>query len=143
MAVQKCRECGKDVSSEAEKCPHCGAPTMRALSFRKIATLTILGLIIYLMVYYDATISGAFMEGFNKGWRGEETGASVTSYNEALSSLPEVVEPESPPLELQSFRCEKLRDYAYVRGEVKNVSTRKLENVLAVGRIPYERRRAC
>lgn len=62
--------------------------------------------------------------------RDEETGAGVTSYNEALS---EAVEPESSPLELQSFRCEKLRDYAYVRGEVKNVSTSKLENVLAVG----------
>ena len=27
MAMIKCKECGKDISSLAEKCPHCGAPT--------------------------------------------------------------------------------------------------------------------
>ena len=26
MALVKCRECGKDVSTEASACPHCGAP---------------------------------------------------------------------------------------------------------------------
>ena len=25
MALMKCRECGKDVSTEAESCPSCGA----------------------------------------------------------------------------------------------------------------------
>lgn len=25
MAIQTCRECGEDVSTEAESCPHCGA----------------------------------------------------------------------------------------------------------------------
>lgn len=25
MALEKCRECGKEVSSEARSCPHCGA----------------------------------------------------------------------------------------------------------------------
>lgn len=27
MAMIKCKECGKEISSLAEKCPHCGAPT--------------------------------------------------------------------------------------------------------------------
>jgi ribosomal protein L37E len=27
VALIKCRECGKDVSTEAATCPHCGAPT--------------------------------------------------------------------------------------------------------------------
>jgi DNA-directed RNA polymerase subunit RPC12/RpoP len=26
MALMKCSECGKDVSSKAAACPHCGAP---------------------------------------------------------------------------------------------------------------------
>jgi hypothetical protein len=26
MAIRACRECGKDVSTEAVNCPHCGAP---------------------------------------------------------------------------------------------------------------------
>jgi hypothetical protein len=25
MALKKCKECGKDVSTQADKCPHCGA----------------------------------------------------------------------------------------------------------------------
>lgn len=27
MALTKCIECGKEVSSYADNCPHCGAPT--------------------------------------------------------------------------------------------------------------------
>lgn len=27
MALKKCKECGNDVSSKADKCPNCGAPT--------------------------------------------------------------------------------------------------------------------
>lgn len=27
MALIKCKECGKDISSLSDKCPHCGAPT--------------------------------------------------------------------------------------------------------------------
>ncbi|MGJ7529824.1 zinc ribbon domain-containing protein [Variovorax sp. GB1P17] len=30
MALQKCHECGGDVSSEATRCPHCGAPVAKA-----------------------------------------------------------------------------------------------------------------
>lgn len=29
MAIVKCRECRKDVSSEAANCPHCGAPVKK------------------------------------------------------------------------------------------------------------------
>ena len=27
MALQKCEECAKDISSKADVCPHCGCPT--------------------------------------------------------------------------------------------------------------------
>jgi hypothetical protein len=26
MAMSKCKECGKEISTKADKCPHCGAP---------------------------------------------------------------------------------------------------------------------
>ncbi|MEN6375571.1 MAG: zinc-ribbon domain-containing protein [Smithella sp.] len=26
MALKKCKDCGKEVSDQAGKCPHCGAP---------------------------------------------------------------------------------------------------------------------
>ena len=29
MAMMKCKECGKDVSSKADKCPHCGIPIQK------------------------------------------------------------------------------------------------------------------
>jgi len=32
MALEKCPECGKEISSNAESCPHCGAPTLNAKS---------------------------------------------------------------------------------------------------------------
>ena len=41
--------------------------------------------------------------------------------------------PEPPPLEVLSWRCDNEHGYIHVRGEVRNVSSRKLENVVAVG----------
>lgn len=31
MAMIKCRECGREISSEAERCPQCGCPTQKAM----------------------------------------------------------------------------------------------------------------
>lgn len=48
MALKKCKECGKDVSTEAQKCPNCGAPVKRSRSFgcfTLISILFLLGLI--------------------------------------------------------------------------------------------------
>lgn len=28
MALHTCHECGKSISSQAERCPHCGAPVL-------------------------------------------------------------------------------------------------------------------
>lgn len=41
MAIKQCRECDKDVSSEAKLCPHCGAPTKKRVGFWKV-TLSVL-----------------------------------------------------------------------------------------------------
>lgn len=32
MALTKCKECGQDVSSVADKCPGCGAPVDKGLA---------------------------------------------------------------------------------------------------------------
>lgn len=34
MALIKCRECTKEVSSKADKCPHCGVAVARSLDQR-------------------------------------------------------------------------------------------------------------
>lgn len=43
MALIKCRECGKDISTEAKACPHCGAkpPYRPSLAFILIAGLLV------------------------------------------------------------------------------------------------------
>ena len=32
MALKKCKECGKEVSSKAKNCPNCGAPIKKHIS---------------------------------------------------------------------------------------------------------------
>ncbi len=61
-----------------------------------------------------------------------ETNASSSSSSGSDNSYSAPVA-QTPPLEVQSWRCIKEHGYAFIRGEVKNVSDRKLENVVAVG----------
>ena len=45
MALIKCTECGKEISSKAKTCPHCGAPLVKEK--KKGSCLTkILGMVI-------------------------------------------------------------------------------------------------
>jgi hypothetical protein len=39
----------------------------------------------------------------------------------------------SPPLEVISWKCDKEYSYVFVRGEVKNISSQSIKNVMAVG----------
>lgn len=48
MALTKCKECGKEVSKKAEKCPHCGAPAKKKT---KWTTWVIAGLFAWAMFY--------------------------------------------------------------------------------------------
>lgn len=48
MSLKKCKECGQQISSEAEKCPHCGKPQSRSGAIiGGIVFLAIVVLIIY------------------------------------------------------------------------------------------------
>lgn len=42
MALKKCKECGKEVSTKAKECPNCGAPVK---SSRAVGCLTIIAII--------------------------------------------------------------------------------------------------
>jgi hypothetical protein len=53
MALIKCRECGKEVSTEADKCPNCGARPKRKLGCLATGGLIFLGLVV---------LSGVFRE---------------------------------------------------------------------------------
>lgn len=51
MTIKNCKECGKEVSSKAEKCPHCGAPAARKTS--KGVWILLLLVVIFLASYFN------------------------------------------------------------------------------------------
>lgn len=48
MALKKCRECGKEVSTKAAKCPNCGAPVKKASSLIN-SLVTILFVVLFIV----------------------------------------------------------------------------------------------
>lgn len=51
MALINCKECGKEVSTEAKSCPHCGATENKTSDkYGKIAAFTIAGIIGFIVV---------------------------------------------------------------------------------------------
>src|ERR1700675_2058861 len=45
MALRRCKECGRDVSSKADKCPNCGAPIKRKGTSLSVGCLTLIILV--------------------------------------------------------------------------------------------------
>jgi hypothetical protein len=115
VAMKNCKECGKEVSSNAKECPHCGAPQPRQVGIAGILGTLFVGYIVYAVATHE-------------GAQSAQPSSSFADVSPAPSAAP-----EPPPLEVQSWRCEKEYGYIFVTGEVKNVSSRKLENVTAVG----------
>ena len=48
MALKKCKECGKEVSSTAKLCPHCGAPQPKQMGIGSVIILLFVGYVIYI-----------------------------------------------------------------------------------------------
>jgi hypothetical protein len=46
MALTKCSECGKEVSTKADKCPHCGAPVKKKTSGCALIVAVLFGVIL-------------------------------------------------------------------------------------------------
>ena len=63
MALASCRECGKEVSTEAAACPHCGAPLRRAGT----SPWTVIGWVIVSLIGFWL-VSG-FVQGYRDGLR--------------------------------------------------------------------------
>jgi hypothetical protein len=59
MAMVACKECGKEISSKADKCPHCGVKIKRTSRFAWLmAVLSGLVLLSYIMSEVNAPSSG-------------------------------------------------------------------------------------
>ena len=78
MAIQKCHECGKDVSTTAKACPNCGASVKKPLLQRNIGCLG--GIVIISLLY---AVSGIFTGGGS---------------NPSPPSPPAIQQPEDPAL---------------------------------------------
>ena len=110
MALKKCKECGKDISKKATKCPGCGSPQPKNYSLLSLVVLGGFSWFVYSLVTTSIN---------------EETVNAV--------SQPKIKQESVPPLELLSFSCSKEHGYTTVAGEVKNTSAAKLTNIMAVG----------
>ena len=53
MSLIKCRECEKEVSSSAMKCPHCGAPLAErsAAAAALIGTIVVMGILFWILCH--------------------------------------------------------------------------------------------
>lgn len=71
MAIRKCRECGKEVSSEAKTCPHCGVanPVKKGVSPLRLILVVLLGFV----VYRCASLSETVTSGTTPGAKGVAT----------------------------------------------------------------------
>lgn len=94
MALKSCKECGKEVSSKAEKCPNCGAPVKRKGS----GCLGAIGLIFLLLIFIVIV------------FRSPGGGSKSISSNSKMKL--EIV---------KGWQWIDEGDWTYIRGSVKNV----------------------
>ncbi len=60
MAIKKCKECGNDVSTKADKCPHCGAKVKNDIGCLGVIVIIIaIGIIINIVSKPDNTKSSS------------------------------------------------------------------------------------
>lgn len=112
MALTKCKECGKEISIKADKCPHCGAPAKKKTSV--LTWLVTIFIVLWAIGYFS-----------NQSYSPTNNSTSAAQYSSAESY--------TPPHEVISWKCDKEYGFIFVRGEVKNVSKQSIKNVMAVG----------
>lgn len=134
MAIVKCKECGKDVSTEATACPNCGAaPPKKASAIVKYGG----GFIVVTFVLAAASIA-LFGSPSQQGAAGQ-VGASAKSA------------PEAPPVDVSSAKLfadyeanEVAADLAYkgkrlaVKGIVKSIDKDFMDNPVVVLATPNQ-----
>lgn len=121
MALSKCKECGHEISKKAKECPSCGSPQgPKQYSLGKLVIYGLMAWFLYAVFTADYSSSPS------------------SSASSARSNPASPEAPAKPPLELQSWKCNKEHGYVFVEGEVKNVSDRSLKNVMVVGTFKTE-----
>ena len=109
-----CKACGNAVFKSASVCPQCGVKQKQL----GVAHWISFGLVALVVIGVANTPSSPPA---NSG----KPSAAVSSATS--QTLP------TQPLEVRSWRCDTEYGFVFIRGDVKNVSSGKLENVMAVG----------
>ena len=79
MAIQKCHECGKDVSTTAKACPNCGASVKKPLLQKNIGCLVVVSLIVLLWIGSKCSVP-SFDSYREKAKEGQTTEKAATDY---------------------------------------------------------------
>jgi hypothetical protein len=121
MALVKCKECGKEVSSAATACPHCGAPTAQPSAVAAARSRLWLGVklfvgFIFLIFVYQCTQSMSRIQE-----PGVATKAAAVATPAATSPTPQsswsysthVDEMTSKPVRLAFIRSDNSMDLAF------------------------------
>lgn len=87
MALKKCNECGKEVSSKAASCPNCGAPVKRSSSIG--CSTIIAGIFVFGMIWYFLIVDKS----------DKSTTYSPTSSVPKVSTTPYNVQPFYDPIQ--------------------------------------------
>lgn len=118
MALTTCKECKKEISTEAESCPHCGAKKKKFFSVGGCSLLGCFGLVLTFLIFYGI--------GYNKR---TSSPPPATTTNPATSPATAEVE----QLELVAFTWGKSSDeHVTAEGQVKNISAGSIDNIQAV-----------
>jgi hypothetical protein len=129
VALIKCPDCGKDVSSVAPSCPNCGRPISKVgpATAAKKQTKTspfAMGCFVLLLAAFALWVIGTLSNG----------PASSSDVAKDVTNRPtgEPPIPFGPQLELVKYAWHIEYGYAILEGQVKNISSQPLKNVTAV-----------
>lgn len=143
MALVACGECGREISTAAKSCPGCGAPQVVQSStppppppqpeaaaeaegswFSGLLKWIIIGVacLAALSMCNSTPPTGAGLD---------RSAAQIAADDRARAALGSATD-LSPRLKLNNFKCYMEYDYAFVTGEVTNISGEAIEHVTAV-----------
>ncbi|MBT4648976.1 zinc ribbon domain-containing protein [bacterium] len=118
-----CPKCKEEIKEDAKKCKHCGADLRNWFVRHKVLSV-ILGFILLSII-----ISAS---GGSDSSTGNDT--SPNYYPNMVDKEANVDEQSNKEqLELLNFNCYWQYDYFHIEGQVKNISNKSLESVVAVG----------
>lgn len=89
MALIKCKECGKEVSSKAGKCPNCGNPISQEISGGKVLGIFLALFLIYigLSITFDLSSDIIDMAAENNSYSQSVTKVTLEKFNQIQSGM--------------------------------------------------------